>query len=71
MSSDLSVVDLAALGYTARDFRPSDIAMRIIDEKMAIPYTAPSGADVLLPRWDQIRALFKPGQPATSVASAY
>jgi polyisoprenyl-teichoic acid--peptidoglycan teichoic acid transferase len=75
MASDLNLLDLVALGAAAREIRPSDIAMRVIDERLAIPYTAPSGAAVLLPRWDDIRALVKSSfvatsTPSTSVAAA-
>lgn len=63
MASDLGLLDLVALGAQAREIRQSDITQRVIDERMAIPYTAPSGAAVLLPRWDQIRAMVRSAMP--------
>lgn len=68
MSSDLSILDLVALGSLARDIRPTDIAFRLIDERMAVPYIAQSGASVLLPRWDEIRAMVRAAIPATGVS---
>lgn len=70
MSSDLGLFDLVALGAQAREIRQSDITLRVIDERMAIPYTAPSGAAVLLPRWDQIRAMVRSAMPAAQPVAA-
>ena len=69
MASDLNVFELVALGAAARDIRPSDIAHQVIDERLAIPYTAPSGAAVLLPRWDEIRAMVRTAVRSTTAAS--
>jgi LCP family protein required for cell wall assembly len=66
MSSDLNFLELVALGAAMRDIRPSDISFRVIDETMASRYIAPSGADVLLPRWDNIRAMLRASLPSTS-----
>jgi LCP family protein required for cell wall assembly len=70
LSSDLNVLDLVALGAAAREINQADIALRVIDEKLAVPYVAPSGASVLLPRWDEIRAMVRTSFPATTTASA-
>lgn len=59
MASDLGVFDLVALGAAARQIQPSAVALHVIDERLAIPTTAPSGAAVLQPRWPEIRALIR------------
>jgi LCP family protein required for cell wall assembly len=69
ISSDLNVIDLVALGSTARELRQSDIALKVIDERLAVPSIAPSGAAVLIPRWDAIRAMLRDAIPS-SMASA-
>jgi LCP family protein required for cell wall assembly len=69
MASDLNILDLVALGAAARDLTPSAVAMKVIDERLAIPFTASSGAALLRPRWDEIRALVRSSFP-TSTASA-
>jgi LCP family protein required for cell wall assembly len=68
MSSDLSLPELVSLGAAARGISPASISMQVIDERLVAPYTAPSGAQVLLPRWNEIRALVRAAAP--SVASA-
>jgi hypothetical protein len=68
MSSDLNVLELVALGASMRDIRAADINFRVIDETMASRYIAPSGADVLLPRWESIRAMLKASLPSTSTS---
>jgi LCP family protein required for cell wall assembly len=70
MSSDLSLLDLVALGAQAREIRQSDIALRVIDERLAVPYMAPSGAWVLLPRWDEIRSMVRSAMPSASASVA-
>ncbi|MCC7105758.1 MAG: LCP family protein [Chloroflexi bacterium] len=72
MASDLNAIDLMALGTAMRDIRASNIAMRVIDERMAYPSTiASSGASVLIPRWDAIRAMIRSTAltPATVAAA--
>jgi hypothetical protein len=66
MASDLNLLEMVALGAQARDIRQSDITLRVIDERMATPYIAPSGASVLLPRWDEIRAMLRTAMPTAS-----
>jgi LCP family protein required for cell wall assembly len=63
MASDLSLFDLVALGASAREIRQSDITLRVIDERMAVPFVAPSGAAVLMPRWDEIHAMVRSTMP--------
>jgi LCP family protein required for cell wall assembly len=72
MASDLNAIDLVALGTALRDIRSSDIAMRVIDERMAYPtIIAGTGASVLIPRWDAIRAMMRSAAitPATVAAA--
>lgn len=52
---DLTAADLASIGAMASV--GGEPRMRLIDESMVTPTTLPSGAQVLLPHWDQIRAL--------------
>jgi len=49
---DLTTADLLSLGVVAAGGEP---VFRLIDESMVNPTTLPSGAAVLLPRWDVIR----------------
>jgi len=51
--TDLSPLDLAMLGVIAAT--DSDPRVRLVDESMVSPTTLPSGAQVLLPRWERIR----------------
>lgn len=51
--TDLSPVDLITLGTIVASGR--DLKMRMINESMVSPTTLPSGAQVLLPRWERIR----------------
>jgi polyisoprenyl-teichoic acid--peptidoglycan teichoic acid transferase len=69
MSSDLSLSELVSLGLAARGISPASISMLTIDERLAAPHTAPSGAQVLLPRWKEIRALVQ-GRPPSAAAAA-
>jgi LCP family protein required for cell wall assembly len=59
MSSDLNVLELVALGSAAREIKESNITLKVIDEQYAVPYVAPSGASVLMPRWNEIRAMVR------------
>ena len=70
MASDLNILDLVALGSAAREIKPSDISMRVIDERMATPYTTPLGAAVLLPRWDAIRAMVRASIPSVTASAS-
>jgi LCP family protein required for cell wall assembly len=68
MTSDLNLLELVSLGASMRDIRAADISFRVIDETMASRYIAPSGADVLLPRWESIRAMLKASLPTTTTS---
>ena len=50
---DLTTADLLSLGVFAAG--GGEPVFRLIDESMVSPTTLPSGAAVLLPRWDVIR----------------
>ena len=52
---DLTPADLVTLSSLAS--RSGDPRIRLIDESMVNPTTLPSGAQVLLPRWELIRPL--------------
>jgi len=56
-STDLSVDSLLGLANLAAQIQAEDVELRVIDESLTIPYVAPDGAQVLLPRLEQIRAL--------------
>jgi LCP family protein required for cell wall assembly len=56
-STDLPVRSLLALANLGAQVHLEDIEPRVVDESLTIPYVAPDGAQVLLPRMDQIRAL--------------
>jgi len=56
-STDLPVESLLALANLGAQIQLDDIGLRVVDESLTIPYVAPDGAQVLLPRMDQIRAL--------------
>lgn len=70
MASDLNVIELVALGASLRDIRSSDVAFRTIDEQLAYPTIVASGASVLMPRWDAIRAMLRSSAPVTTTAAA-
>jgi LCP family protein required for cell wall assembly len=65
LSSDLSLLQLVALGAAVREIQPSALAFRVIDERMTQPHRTRSGAAVLLPRWDRIHALLGQTSPAS------
>jgi LCP family protein required for cell wall assembly len=71
MSSDLGIFELVALGAAARHINQADISQRVIDERMAVPFTAASGASMLQPRWEEIRALVRASirGPSTSASA--
>jgi hypothetical protein len=56
-ATDLPVRRLLALANLGTQIRLEDIELRVVDESLTIPYVAPDGAQVLLPRLEQIRAL--------------
>ena len=56
-STDLQPRSLLALANLGTQIRLEDVQLRVVDESLTIPYVAPDGAQVLLPRLDQIRAL--------------
>jgi LCP family protein required for cell wall assembly len=56
-STDLPVESLLGLANLGAQVELGDIELRVIDESLTIPYVAPDGAQVLLPRLDQIRAM--------------
>jgi len=56
-STDLSVDSLLGLANLAAQIQAEDVELRVVDESLTIPYVAPDGAQVLLPRLEQIRAL--------------
>jgi LCP family protein required for cell wall assembly len=56
-STDLPIRRLLALANLGTQIRLEDVQLRVVDESLIIPYVAPDGAQVLLPRMEQIRAL--------------
>jgi len=72
MRSDLGWIDYVALAGVMRGARGGAVELRAIDEQMAIDTTLASGASVLVPRWEPIRALIResfegrPSRPTTA-----
>ncbi|MFN0073291.1 MAG: LCP family protein [Chloroflexota bacterium] len=64
-SSDLPLIDLVNLAFSARTIPESSIKLTVIDERMARPSVSPSGASVLIPSWEIIRPLVREAMPAT------
>jgi LCP family protein required for cell wall assembly len=58
-STDLSFEDLLGLASLAAQMGLEDVQLRVIDESFIIPYVAPDGAQVLLPKLDHIRAMLR------------
>ncbi|TKJ31592.1 MAG: hypothetical protein CEE40_00795 [Chloroflexi bacterium B3_Chlor] len=56
-STDLPPQDVMALANLAAHIELQDTQLRVVDESLTIPYVAPDGAQVLLPRLDRIRAM--------------
>lgn len=56
-STDLPLQRLLALANLGTQIKLEDVQLTVIDESLTIPYVAPDGAQVLLPRLEQIRAL--------------
>jgi len=63
-ASDLPLIDLVALAFTARSIPESNIHLTIIDEQMTRPTMLPNGAEVLSPDWTAIRPLVRTALPA-------
>lgn len=70
LASDLNLFELVALGTAARDIRATDVNYQVIDERLAVPYVAPSGASVLLPRWEAIRAMVQSALNSATASAA-
>ena len=68
--SDLQLLDYVNLANAVRQLGEGDITLSLIDEQMAFDGVAPSGALVLVPRWDQIRSLVRDTFPTTAVSAA-
>ncbi len=56
-STDLRLDQLLGLANLATKIEPECVQLRVIDESFTIPYLAPDGAQVLLPRPDAIQAM--------------
>lgn len=56
-STDLPTQDLLALANLGAQIELEDVQLRVIDESMTVPYVAPDGAQVLLPKLERIRAM--------------
>lgn len=59
MRSDLGFFDYLGLANSLRQFGDGDIALRLIDERMAFETVTRTGAEVLMPSWEPIRALVR------------
>jgi len=58
MRSDLGWRDYADLATSLRALNGMPVAFAAVDERMVVDTTLASGAAVLLPRWEPIRAMF-------------
>jgi LCP family protein required for cell wall assembly len=58
MRSDLGWRDYLDLATSFRSSNGSPVSFGAVDERMVVDTTLPSGAAVLLPRWEPIKALF-------------
>ncbi len=56
-STDLRLDHLLGLANLATKIEMEDVQLRVIDESLTIPYLAPDGAQVLLPKLDAIQAM--------------
>jgi len=56
-STDLSLEDLLGLASLATEIELEDLQLHVIDESLTIPYVAPDGAQVLLPKMEGIREM--------------
>ncbi len=57
INTDLSVTELVQLLLFAKDLPSEHISKVVIDEKAAVRYITPQGADVLIPVQDRIKSL--------------
>jgi LCP family protein required for cell wall assembly len=58
-STDLPLEHLLGLANLASQIQVQDVQLRVIDESLTVPYVAPDGAQVLLPKVDRIRAMLR------------
>lgn len=58
MRSDLGWLDYINLATSFRNLNGTPVTFNSVDEQMVVDTTLPSGAAVLLPRWEPIKALF-------------
>ncbi len=56
-ATDLALDDVLGLANLAAQVELEDIELRVVGESLTVPYTAPDGAQVLLPRIDRIQAM--------------
>jgi LCP family protein required for cell wall assembly len=68
MRSDLGWRDYLDLATSFRSSRSTVVTFGSVDERMVVDTTLPSGAAVLLPRWEPIKSLFASafGPPTTA-----
>ena len=59
MRTDLGWRDYLALASVVQGLRDGDVTFRSIDEQMAVETVLSTGAWVLLPRWEPIRAMIR------------
>ena len=57
LSTDLPLEDLLGIANLATQIELQDVQFRVIDESLTIPYVAPDGGQVLLPKLDRIRTM--------------
>ena len=65
-SSDLPLIDLITLAFTARSIPEENIQVTAIDERVTRTSVLPSGASVLTPDWSAIHPLIRSALPAMS-----
>lgn len=63
-SSDLPLIELVGLAFSARSIPDDNLRLTVIDERMARPTQLPTGASVLSPNWDAIRPVVREAMPA-------
>jgi polyisoprenyl-teichoic acid--peptidoglycan teichoic acid transferase len=63
-SSDLPLIDLITLAFTARSIPEDSIQLTVIDERLTRPSILPGGAEVLTPNWNAIRSTVRAALPA-------
>ncbi len=57
VDTDLGVGDMMQVALTVQRTGTANIDHRVIDQTMTDPWTTPTGAAVLLPRWEAIQPL--------------